>query len=178
MALLNTNFSVHKLDTFFKNSRKIFFIGIGGISMSSLAKFCLKENKTVFGYDKTRTEITEELEKDCHIKYCSSTDNVYGMDLVIYTTAIDENCFEYAYAKKLNIPLVSRANFLGYIMTKYKKKIGVCGMHGKSTVTSMLHHIFSFGNCEPTTFCGGNMSGYGCEVFGKDDYIIFEACEY
>ena len=123
MALLNTNFSVHNLDTLFKNSSKIFFIGIGGISMSSLAKFCLKENKTVFGYDKTRTEITEELEKDCHIKYCSSTDNVYGMDLVIYTTAIDENCFEYAYAKKLNIPLVSRANFLGYIMTKYKKKM-------------------------------------------------------
>jgi UDP-N-acetylmuramate--alanine ligase len=63
-------------------------------------------------------------------------------------------------------------------MSKYKSKIGVCGMHGKSTVTSMLNHIFTYGNKEPTTFCGGEMVGYGNEVIGKGDYFIFEACEY
>ncbi len=178
MALLNTDFSVNKIDTIFSSASKIFFIGIGGVSMSSLAKYCLKECKAVFGCDSKRTEITQELEKRCHIKYYSSTDSVYGMDLVIYTTAIDKDNIEYNYAKKLNIPVISRSNFLGYVMTKYKNRIGVCGMHGKSTVTSMLHHIFACANKEPTTFCGGEMVGYGCSVIGKGDLCIFEACEY
>ncbi|MBR2025008.1 MAG: UDP-N-acetylmuramate--L-alanine ligase [Clostridia bacterium] len=178
MGVLNSDFSLNILDTLFKKSKRIFFIGIGGISMSALAKFCLSENKTVFGCDNKITDMTTQLEKDCHIKYYSSTDNVYGMDMVIYTTAIDENNFEYAYAKKLNIPLVSRANFLGYVMSKYKRRIGICGMHGKSTVTCMLHHIFSFANKKPTTFCGGDMIEYGNCVLGNEDYFIFESCEY
>ena len=81
-------------------------------------------------------------------------------------------------AKKLDIPVISRANFLGYVMSKFRHKIGVCGMHGKTTVTSMLHHIFKTAMKEPTTFCGGNMKNYGNEDFGKKDYFIFEACEY
>lgn len=178
MALFNTDFSVKDLETIFKKAKRIFFIGIGGISTSALAEFCLKENKIVFGCDSKVTEITKRLEKECHIKYYSSTDNVYGMDMVIYTTAIDENNIEYQYAKKLNIPLVSRANFLGYVMSNYKHKIGVSGMHGKSTVTCMLHHIFTVANKNPTTFCGGEMVGYGNCVLGSEDYFIFEACEY
>lgn len=178
MALKNTNFSIHNLDTIYNNSKRIFFIGIGGISMSSLAKYCVGDGKIVFGCDSKRTEITEELEKSCHIKYYTSKDGVYGVDMVIYTTAIDESNFEYQNAKRLNIPLISRANFLGYIMSKYKSKIGVCGMHGKSTVTSMLNHIFACANKEPTTFCGAHMVGYGNEVIGKNDCFIFEACEY
>ena len=178
MALKNSNYSVHELDTIYRNAKRIFFIGIGGISMSSLAKFCIKDSKEVFGCDSKRTEITEELEKSCHIKYYTSTDGVYGVDMVIYTTAIDESNFEYQNAKRLNIPLVSRANFLGYIMSKYAHRIGVCGMHGKSTVTSMLNHIFAHASKEPTTFCGAQMVGYGNEVLGKNDYFIFEACEY
>ena len=178
MALLNTDFSVNELDTIFKNSKRIFFIGIGGISMSSLAKFCLSQGKDVFGCDSKRTEITIALEEKCHIKYYSSTDSVCGTDMVIYTTAIDKSNFEYSKAKGLNIPLISRANFLGYVMSRYKNRIGVCGMHGKTTVTSMLNHIFSVAGLSPTTFCGGEMNGYGNEVIGKDDYFIFEACEY
>ena len=178
MALFNTDFSVKELDTIFKKAKNIFFIGIGGISVSSLAKFCLKEQKNVFGCDSKVTELTRELEKSCHIKYYSSTDNVYGMDMVIYTTAIDENNIEYQYAKKLNIPLVSRANFLGYVMSNYRHRIGVSGMHGKSTVTCMLHHIFSLSGKNPTTFCGGDMVGYGNCVLGGNDYFIFESCEY
>lgn len=178
MALLNTDFSVKDLETIFKKAKKIFFIGIGGISTSALAEFCLKENKIVFGCDSKVTEITKRLEKECHIKYYSSTDNVYGMDMVIYTTAIDENNIEYQYAKKMNIPLISRANFLGYVMSKYRHRIGISGMHGKSTVTCMLHHIFTVANKNPTTFCGGEMVGYGNCVLGSEDYFIFEACEY
>ena len=179
MATLNTDFSVNILDTIFKKSTNIFFIGIGGVSVSSLAKFCVKEGKNVFGYDAKRSEFSASLEKVCHIKYCSSPDSVKGMDMVIYTTAIDEGNFEYAEAKRLNIPLISRANFLGYIMTKYKNRIGVCGMHGKSTLTSMLTHIFEYANKKPTSFCGAKMSNFdSCELVGENEYFIFEGCEY
>ena len=179
MAILNTHLTVPEIDDLFKKSKQIFFIGIGGVSLSSLAKFCVMLGKNVFGYDAKRNEFSAELEGCCHIKYCSSPDSVEGMDLIIYTTAIDERNFEYARAKKLNIPLISRANFLGYIMTKFKSRIGVCGMHGKSTVTSILGHIFEYAEKKPTVFCGGKMLNYDrCELLGKNDYCIYEGCEY
>ncbi len=179
MAIKNTRLTVNEIDNLFTNSRRIFFIGIGGVSLSSLAKFCVMQKKSVFGYDAKRNEFSACLEGSCHIKYCSSPDSVEGMDLIIYTTAIDESNFEYARAKKLNIPLISRANFLGYVMSKYKNKIGVCGMHGKSTVTAMLGHIFEYASKKPTVFCGAKMSNYNaCDILGEGDYCIFEACEY
>ena len=135
--------------------------------------------KTVFGYDSKRNEFSSQLEGSCHIKYYSSPDSVEGMDLVIYTTAIDESNFEYRRARELKIPLVSRANFLGYMISKYKNRIGVSGMHGKSTTASMLAHIFYFAEKKPTVFCGAKMENYNaCELFGNDSYCIFEACEY
>ena len=96
MAIPNTSYDVHILDTLFKKSKRIFIIGIGGISLSSIAKYCVNMGKIVFGYDAKRTPICEALEQECHIKYYSSTDSVQGMDLVIYTTAIDKSNFEYA----------------------------------------------------------------------------------
>lgn len=179
MAIMNTAFSVNEINTIFKKSKRIFFIGIGGVSLSSLAKFCVQQGKTVFGYDAKRNELSASLENICHIKYCSSPDSVEGMDLIIFTTAIDESNFEYARAKRLNIPLISRANFLGYIISKYKNRIGICGMHGKSTVTSMLGHIFEYAEKKPTVFCGAKMSNYNaCEILGENDFCIYEACEY
>ena len=154
MATLNTSFSVNKIDILFQKSKRIFFIGIGGVSISSLAKYCVNMGKTVFGYDSKRNEFSSQLEGSCHIKYYSSPDSVEGMDLVIYTTAIDESNFEYRRARELKIPLVSRANFLGYMISKYKNRIGVSGMHGKSTTASMLAHIFYFAEKKPTVFCG------------------------
>ena len=90
MSLENTNFSINKLDTIFKGAKRVFFIGIGGFGVSSLAKFCYNEGKEIFGYDCKRTKITEELEKFCHIKYYSSPDSVLKTDLVIFTTAIND----------------------------------------------------------------------------------------
>lgn len=179
MSVLNTTVPFNTLDTIFKKSSRIFFIGIGGASMASLAKYCLGEGKMVFGCDSRRTAVCQALEKSCYIKYYSSTDSVYGMDLVIYTTAIDESNFEYKRAKELNIPLISRANFLGYIISGYKNRIGICGMHGKSTVTSMLAHIFTCAKKEPCVFCGAEMGNYNSfEILTKGDSVIFEACEY
>lgn len=179
MSTENTNLSNFELKRIFDRAEKIFFVGIGGISMSSLAQYCIYNGKSVFGYDRARGEECKRLEKSAHIRYCSSPDSVMGMDLVIYSNAIDEDNFELKRAKEMKIPVVSRANFMGFLMSDYRVRIGVSGMHGKSTVTSMLSHIFRHAGTDPTVICGAKMKGPCAPYrFGKRDFFIFEACEY
>lgn len=179
MSSKNTHFSNFELDKIFKKAEKIFFIGIGGISMSSLAEYCVYVGKSVFGYDRCRGEECKRLEKVAHIRYSSTTDSVMGMDLVVFSNAIDEECFELKTSRELGIPTVSRANFLAYIMADYRVRIGVSGMHGKSTVTSMLAHVFRHTGCDPTVICGAKMKEFDAPYrFGRHEYFIFEACEY
>ena len=92
MASENTHFSSYALDRIFKGAKNIFFVGIGGISMSSLAEYCIRCGKRVFGYDAKRGRECERLEGRAHIRYCSTTDSVMGMDLVIFSNAIDKSC--------------------------------------------------------------------------------------
>ena len=179
MAIKNTNFSFEKIDSVYKSAKKIFFIGIGGVSMSALATYCLYDGKEVFGYDSVRSDGARKLEKLCHIKYSSTPDSVCSMDLVIYSNAIAPSCFEYKKAQALNILTVSRANFLGYIISKYKNKIGISGTHGKSTTVSYLAKIFEYASLSPCVFCGATMRDYDSVLlYNKKDTCIFEACEY
>lgn len=179
MAISNTNLSFEEIHNIFINSKRIFFIGIGGISVSSLAGYCVFMGKMVYGYDRVRSKESKKLESIAKIKYYSTPDNVNDMDMVIYSSAISENSFEYLKAKKLNIPLISRANFLGYVISRYKTKIGICGMHGKSTTVSMLERIFSYAQKSPTVFCGAEMKDTGSAyILGKGETCIYEACEY
>lgn len=179
MALQNTHFSNEEISEILKSARNIFFIGIGGVSTSSLATYLHYEGKSIYGYDRERTNITKKLESLCEIKYYSTPDRVRGMDLVVYSCAIDENNFEYKMAKKLKIPTLSRANLLGYIISTHKLTIGIAGSHGKSTTVSMLAKIFDYAQRKPTVFCGAYMKDYGGFVLlGKKDVCIFEACEY
>ncbi|MBO5312547.1 MAG: UDP-N-acetylmuramate--L-alanine ligase [Clostridia bacterium] len=179
MAIKNTFMSFDEIHRLFTSSKRIFFIGIGGVSMSALAEYCHFCGKEIFGYDKVRSKVTDRLEKVGSISYYSTPDNVTGMDMVIYTNAIGEDCFEYRRARKMSIPVISRANFLGYIISLHKNKIGISGMHGKSTTCAMLGHIFEYACKSPTIFCGAEMREFGsvCK-FGGREWIIFEACEY
>lgn len=179
MSSENTSLSSYELDRIFKSAKKLFFVGIGGISMSSLAEYCIYIGKSVFGYDATRGRECKRLEKNAYIRYCSTTDSVMGMDLVIFSNAIDKDSFELQTARRLGIPCVSRANFLAYLMADYRVRIGVSGTHGKSTVTSMLAHIFRHAGRDPSVICGAYMKEFSAPYrFGKRDYFIFEACEY
>lgn len=178
MSVENTSLDYEQMDRIFERANSIFFIGIGGVSMSALADFCARCGKRVFGYDCARSEFSACLEKSCFIKYCSTPDSVDGMELVIYSTAIDEGNLELRRARELKIPTVSRANFLGYVMSRHKSRIAICGTHGKSTTTAMLGHIYLNAGHDPSVFCGAHMidSG-GTHVIGSGDFIV-EACEY
>ena len=180
MTLGNSTYTYSELDKIFKSSKKIFFVGIGGISMSALAEYCIYLGKEVYGYDRERSDVCKKLERVAKkIKYCSTPDSASHMDMVVYTKAINSDNFEIQCAIKEEIPLVSRSQLLGYFMSTYRYRIGVSGMHGKSTVTSLIAHIFEVADKDPTVFCGAVMNEYLCQYkFGGGEHFIFEACEY
>lgn len=181
MALENTHFGYEYIDSLIGNSpKKIFFDGIGGISMNSLARICAMRGHEVSGYDKTPSDITKALEKSgVRISYESSSALVKGCDALVYTVAMPNDDPAYNYAGETGIPRISRADFLGYVMSSYKSRIGVSGMHGKSTTTAICESIFTCAGVRPTVFGGAKMKKYGSSnVVGSEDYFIFEACEY
>ena len=176
----NSGYTCIELDKIFKRSKKIFFVGIGGISMSALAEYCIYLGKEVYGYDRERSDVCKKLERVAKkIKYCSSPDSASHMDMVVYTGAISSDNFEIRCAIKEGIPLISRSQLLGYFMSSYRYRIGISGMHGKSTVTSLIAHIFEVADKDPTVFCGAIMNEYLSQYkFGGGEHFIFEACEY
>ena len=117
----------------------IHFVGIGGVSMCSLAKLTLLMKAKVTGSDTAESERTAELRRlGADVKIGHDSHNLDSASLVVYTHAVHEDNPEILEAQKLLIPLVSRAEFMGALMIRYKHRVGVCGTHGKSTVTSML----------------------------------------
>ena len=180
MSIANTHFGAEGIKKLLDGCRSIFFIGIGGINMSSLAHISHVRGYKVGGSDRTCTALTERLAGEgIEIKLGHSADNMIGYDAVVYTVAISEDNPELVYAKEHDLPCISRADFLGYIMTGYSHRIGVSGMHGKSTCTSMLAHVFMDSDADPTVMSGAELSEMGGAYrIGRSENFIFEACEY
>ena len=159
----------------------IHFIGIGGISMSGLAEILLEEGFTIFGSDSKESELTDHLTANgAQIFYGQRASNIIdGIDLVVYTAAIHPDNPEYACAKEKGIPMMTRADLLGQIMTNYKIPIAVSGTHGKTTTTSMASHVLLEGGMDPTISVGGILPAIGGNLrVGNSDTFITEACEY
>lgn len=169
-------FEINKL----KKGSHIHFIGIGGISMSGLAHISLSSGYTVSGSDRTRTNITDKLEKNGAVIYEGhDKKNIQGADLVVHTAAVKSDNPEMSEALKNSIPLIDRAEFLGAIMKNYTHAIGVAGTHGKTTTTSMLAHALIFAGEDPTISVGGELDLIGGNIHcGKSDLFVTEACEY
>lgn len=180
MSLSNTHYGYEKIrDFFIGGPKKIFFAGIGGISMNSLARLCISRGHAVSGYDRTRSHITAELEAmGADIIYEASAEAVSDVDVFVYTVAIPSDDPAYVRAGELGIPRISRADFLGYVMMSYQSRIGVSGMHGKSTTTAMLASIYEFAGVDPTVFGGAEMKDGASNIIGSERVFIFEACEY
>ena len=127
--------------------------------MSSLALISLKQGYLVGGSDRVETPLTKSLEeKGVKVFYGHNADNIEGYDAVVYTVAISEDNHEYSSACEKGIPCISRADFMGYLMTEYSRRIGVSGMHGKSTCTSMCASVFMYAETDPTVLSGAALT--------------------
>jgi len=162
----------------FNEINKLYFVGIGGISMSGLAKLMLTQKKEVCGCDDNLTDITKNLTNlGIIVKKSYYKTGLKNCDLVVYTNAISLNNKNLIEAKKLNKPIIERAEFLGEITKLYKTNIAVSGTHGKTTTTSMIANIFEFKN--PTIHVGGILDGSKSNIkIGNKQTFITEACEY
>jgi len=148
--------------------------------MSSLAELSLRAGYKVGGSDRTETALTRELEsRGIEVFYSHDASHVAGYDAVIYTVAISPDNPEYKAALAREIPCISRADYLGFIMTSYRHRIGISGMHGKSTTTALCSTAFRAAGADPTVLCGAVMPDAGSTYrIGNDGMFIFEACEY
>lgn len=179
-----TSYSIKQLEEIFSKPRSVYFIGIGGISMSSLAHIAYSLGMTVGGYDRTATHLTRTLESDgVRVYYELDAAHVDAYDVIVYTAAIARDNPELAraleYDAKGEKHCVYRADFLGFLMSHHKNRIGVSGMHGKSSATSMISHIFLAADANPTIVSGAELSAIGGAYrLGSKDNFIMEACEY
>ncbi|MCM1154472.1 MAG: UDP-N-acetylmuramate--L-alanine ligase [Roseburia sp.] len=165
----------------FKNPVHVFFIGIGGISMSGLAEILLSEGFNVSGSDRQKSPLTEHLSaKGARIYYGQRKENLTARpDFIVYTSAIKSDNPEFAAGKELDIPFLTRAQLLGQMMKNYKLPIAVSGTHGKTTTTSMLSQILLEAGTDPTLSIGGIYQAIGGNIrVGSSDYFVTEACEY
>ena len=157
--------------------KKVHFVGIGGVGMSGLAQHLLRCGYTVSGSDRLangRTEALEKLGAVVHIGH--KTQNIDGCQLLVRTSAVHDDNVEVAEAKRQNIPVILREQLLGAIFNSFNTRVAVCGTHGKTTVTAMLHEILSQAGISHTSFIGGVYDGNN--YFFGSDLVIAEACEF
>ncbi len=165
----------------FKQPVHVHFIGIGGISMSGLAEILLKEGFRISGSDNKESALTIHLKNmGADIFYGQKASNIIaGIDVVVYTAAIHPDNDEYQEAVRQELPMLSRAELLGQLMTNYDTSVAVAGTHGKTTTTSMLSHILLAGKKDPTISVGGILKAIGGNIrVGGSGVFVTEACEY
>lgn len=158
----------------------VYFIGIGGISMSSLARILHMRGVRVAGYDFKKSEVTAELEKSgIRVYYESAPAHQEGYGTVVFTAAMSENDPEMVNARSRGARILSRAELLGMLASVYPHSVGVAGTHGKSTTTGMLAHIFDAADADATVLAGAVIPSLGSTYrAGHGDTAVFEACEY
>lgn len=177
--LWNRKCSMYKIN--FQNPIHVYFIGIGGISMSGLAEILLTESFKISGSDRKKSPLTESLEeKGAVIYYGQETSHLKpDVDLVVYTSAILPDNPEYIAMEQLGLPRLTRAQLLGQMMKNYRIPIAVSGTHGKTTTTSMISQILLQNDSDPTLSIGGIFPPIGGNIrVGRSDYFVTEACEY
>lgn len=180
MSVANTHYGPGEIARILEKRNSIFFIGIGGIHMSSLAHLtCLRGYRTG-GSDRTESALTRRLAGEgVEIFYGHDAAHLAGYDAVVYTVAISPDNPEYRYAQEHGLPCISRADYLGYLMTGYPVRIGISGMHGKSTCTSMCAEVLTLGGADPTVLSGAELASMGGAYrIGGEKIFLFEACEY
>lgn len=165
----------------FENIHRIYFIGIGGMGVSALAKLACDAGISVFGSDLSRNKTTEALESaGAIIAYGKqSAENIPEcVDVVVYSRAITRENAEYQAAQKRNISIASYPEYVGKI-TRGKKVIAVSGTHGKTTTTGLIGKMLIDAGFDPTVIVGSYLSDFnGNAYLGEGEYVVLEADEY
>lgn len=160
--------------------RKVHFIGIGGISMSGLAMILMTWGIPVSGSDRSDSPVLERLQKLGADVYVGHRAGRHGdASLVVYTSAIGDDNEELAAARASGVPVIRRAELLKRIMDQYDRSIGITGMHGKTTCTSMTATILFKCGKNPTIHIGGSLPLIGGSIrVGGSEVFLTEADEY
>ena len=167
------------------NIQSIYFVGIGGIGMSALARFAIKKNLAVFGYDKTQTALTATLEKEgADITFEDSVSSLppkvknNTSTLVVYTPAIPEDNKILQWFIQQDYRVIKRAEFLGEL-TQDTLCLAVAGTHGKTTTSAILGHLLAYCDMPVTAFLGGITENYKSNFISKGTAItVVEADEF
>lgn len=160
--------------------KKVYFIGIGGIGMSALARYFVSKDIMVSGYDKTSTPLTKELENcGINIHYDANVDLIpKDADVVVYTPAIPELHAELVYYRENNFKVVKRSDVLQWI-TESSFNICIAGTHGKTTISTMIAHILRHSGYGCTAFLGGISNNYNTNYWSNErNVVVVEADEY
>ncbi|MDR1344490.1 MAG: UDP-N-acetylmuramate--L-alanine ligase [Tannerellaceae bacterium] len=169
-----------------RNIKAVYFIGAGGIGMSALVRYFLSKGKTVAGYDRAPSELTEQLKGEgAAIHYTDDTGlipddfHLPTHTLVIYTPAVPESHTELTWFRAHDFEIMKRAQVLGEI-TKSSRGLCVAGTHGKTTTSSMTAHLLKQSHVDCNAFLGGVLKNYDSNLMlsGKSDLTVIEADEY
>ena len=158
-----------------------YFLGIGGIGMSAIARFLKKRGDQVSGYDRTESPLTQQLVAEgIPVHYTDDPSLIPAdVDLVIYTPAVPVDTAEFQYFKQKGIPMEKRSQMLGEL-TRGKKCIAVAGTHGKTSTSSIIAHILSHTPMGCSAFLGGISKNFDSNMVVNNDseYVVVEADEY
>ena len=165
----------------------VYFVGVGGIGMSAIARWFRSQGVAVYGYDRVSSPLTQTLERegiavhyedDVHL-IADAVKNDQAGTLVVYTPAIQGTHSELEYFRSAGYVIMKRAEVLG-VITKDKYTVGVAGTHGKTTTSSMLAHLLEASGFGCNAFIGGIMTNYASNLImgGKDDVVVVEADEF
>lgn len=160
-------------------TRKIHFIGIGGIGMSGIAEFLHNQGLEISGSDMKKTDLTAHLESlGIKITEGHNPELIRDADVVVKSSAVKDDNPEIVAAKAMKIPVIRRAEMLAEI-TRMSFSIGISGTHGKTTSTSMTGLVLEAAGLDPTIIVGGKVKNFGSNnVMGSGKYIVVEADEY
>jgi UDP-N-acetylmuramate--alanine ligase len=161
------------------NIQRIYFLGIGGIGMSALARYFNLHGKTVTGYDKTRTGLTDELEREgIKITFEDSLETLDKQaELIIFTPAIPKDHLQYNWYLENNYILLKRAQILG-LAANSMFNISIAGSHGKTSTSCITAHILKTANKSTAAFLGGICINFNSNFIDGNEYAIAEADEF
>ncbi len=168
------------IDEAIKKAKRIHFIGIGGSGMCPLAEILHSQGHYLTGSDNNESDTLNRIRAlGIPVTMGQKAENVKGADMVVYTAALLPDNPELVAAKENGIPTFERSKLFGYFTRNYNNCIGICGTHGKTTVTSMLTHILIDNDFDPSAIIGGKLPITGTNGrVGKSDILVCEACEY